>query len=80
MRLRRIRAGLVAATVCLAAACSLPAEPKPFPPQNEDLELRVDEVTREAERQMEEMMRENQELLDQLGGEDEPLRLTPLGD
>jgi hypothetical protein len=78
MRLSRLRALIAVVVLGIAAACAHPADREPFPPQDEEFEHYVENLTREAERQMEEMLRENEEFLSQFT-EEEPLRLAPVG-
>ena len=78
-RLRR-RLVPVVAGLGMAAACSFPAEPEhPFSPAEEDFTEYVADLDEDAERRMEEMMRDNQELLEEFGYEDDSLPLTGLG-
>ena len=77
MRTRIRRIVLVAAAVGAVGACSVPSEN--FPPQNSEFEEQLVHLNREAERRMEEMLRENEEMLDQFGAVDEPLPVTGFG-
>jgi hypothetical protein len=61
----------------IAAACSVPTEN--LPPQNSEFEEQLLQINREAERRMEEMIRENEEILDQFGVDEDPLRVTGFG-
>ena len=74
MRTRRF--ALVAAVAIVVAACTVPTEN--FPAQNPDFEEQLEEINREADRRMAEMMRKNEKLLEQF--EEEPLRITGFGD
>ena len=75
MRTRRL--ALVAAVAIVVEACSVPTEN--LPPQDHDFEEQLEEINREADHRMAEMMRENEKLLEQFGVEDEPLRITGFG-
>ena len=80
MGTRRIIAWALACAVMAPGACSLPSDRLPtVPPQDTELEEEIAEMTADVERQMDEMMRENQELIDQLTGERDSLSYTGVG-
>ena len=79
VRPSRIARLLIALAFAALTACSFPAEPRPVPEPNPEIEDYLEELNRDAERRMEEMMRENEELFDQFGTEDDSLTLTGIG-
>jgi len=70
---------MIAALLIVTGACAFPAEPEPFPPQDEDFSEIIADLNEEAERRMDEMMRENEELFEQFSTDDDSLRLTGIG-
>jgi hypothetical protein len=47
--------------------------------QDPQFDLQLEEINREGRRRMDEMMRENEELVEQFGAEHEPLWITGFG-
>ena len=68
---------MLIAIVAISAGCG--GRPKPIPQQPPLSDEQLTELNREAERMMEEMLRESEEFLDQFEVEDDSLPMTGLG-
>jgi hypothetical protein len=74
---RIVMASVVVAASLVAAACAEPVEP--FSRQGREIEQQLIEVDREAERRMDQMIRDNEKLLEEFDGGDDSLPMTGLG-